>query len=858
MTKHNKTIDPPRRIWARACALALIAAMLLTGAYAGGAVTLAESKASTPGTIETVDTRSKGVHINLFDYDSSTVNPKYMDSQNSKQWFQFIGGGTNSNDFRWNHWTGAENYPMYSRGGVYQGILKKQLGEDQFPALVDQYGQDTLSGDASLKHLFSPNNNSAEQTITDANHLFSIDENGYYVYDSRQNFASINAKTRDFKVYRTAYQPNEIAASNPKFLPFNDLRVNASQQIDADHLNSNVNYHFGMTVDFNFLQPKDGKADSPSGEKQNMKFEFTGDDDVWLFIDGYLVLDMGGIHDPYEGTVNFATGDVFVERIWGAQGAQTGGTKSLYQLMEAAGASPAYLEKNFEKNEADKWIFKDYTTHTFNYYYLERGAGGSNCKIKFNLQSIPDDTLYVQKLIQDSPLADFADAEFRFQVDVSQVDQNGEPRLGEENLIPYQGYYQIYKGVVGKGNGTPVGEPQYTGDGTFILQHYQYVKLLPEHELSDGQTSTPVKATSDFRAAEIDAYSNHYQVDINNSTATWIGEGGQTGAYTSGLLNRTDASAVIFRNIVTKDTIEKMFTLKIEKKLRNGAASDDSYPMQIMIGGKPYANGLYYQYDKAGNIIPNEHHADANGTVRIPAGEAIAIQTVPWGTSFEIKEILGSELQPKYQLPTYQIANGADTSTNGSASGKIPENETQDGTTTTVTITNTLKTGGFTIKKVGEENAPLTGAGFELREAIANWDDTWSDQENGQVYYPNDISGFLTGVDGIAAFQNIPFGTYLLYETKAPAGYQLPTAPIRVTVSAKNVTLTINGEQVTVPAPTGEAETGREVPIPNKEKDQLPIAGGAGTLWFTYGGLALTGAAALLYGRQRRSKGKHE
>ena len=63
--------------------------------------------------------------------------------------------------------------------------------------------------------------------------------------------------------------------------------------------------------------------------------------------------------------------------------------------MRRNGASYEYLRDNFEKNEKGQWIFKDYTTHTFNYYYLERGAGGSNCKIKFNLQSIPDDTIYV-------------------------------------------------------------------------------------------------------------------------------------------------------------------------------------------------------------------------------------------------------------------------------------------------------------------------------------------------------------------------------------------------------------------------------------------------------------------------------
>lgn len=168
------------------------------------------------------------------------------------------------------------------------------------------------------------------------------------------------------------------------------------------------------------------------------------------------------------------------------------------------------------------------------------------------------------------------------------------------------------------------------------------------------------------------------------------------------------------------------------------------------------------------------------------------------------------------------------------------------------TITNTLKVASFTIKKVDKENPdkPLEGATFELVKAAENWE---------PIDQKNPVAIEATKEDGKATFNDIPFGNYLLYETKAPAGYKLPKDPVRVTVEAGMVTLmNVNGETIgTVTPPTeGESTSQPYVTIPNKENDKLPVAGGAGTLWFTGGGLALAGAAALLYFKQRRKKGE--
>lgn len=225
-----------------------------------------------------------------------------------------------------------------------------------------------------------------------------------------------------------------------------------------------------------------------------------------------------------------------------------------------------------------------------------------------------------------------------------------------------------------------------------------------------------------------------------------------------------------------------------------------------------------------------------------------SFSNLPSGHTYFIQEQMSDNLSNRY-TSTIETDNVllilGDTNTGSEAKG--------------FTITNTLKVTSFTIKKVDENTKnPLEGARFELREAVVDGD-TWSDQENGKIYYPNGNENFLTGSDGKATFNDIPFGNYLLYETKAPAGYKLPKDPVRVTVEAGMVTLmNVNGETIgTVTPPTeGESTSQPDVTIPNKENDKLPVAGGAGTLWFTGGGLALAGAAALLYFKQRRKKGE--
>ena len=87
--------------------------------------------------------------------------------------------------------------------------------------------------------------------------------------------------------------------------------LNANNQGNAEP----VNHHLGMTIETSFRQPINGKVGSSP-----MTFEFAGDDDVWVFIDDVLVLDLGGIHSELFGTIDFASGNIYLGTAFNTNG----------------------------------------------------------------------------------------------------------------------------------------------------------------------------------------------------------------------------------------------------------------------------------------------------------------------------------------------------------------------------------------------------------------------------------------------------------------------------------------------------------------------------------------------------------
>lgn len=374
----------------RVLAVPLAACALLFGA------TSASADQTVPFSNHIVKTvNPTGTTVNLFDYwvvngdNDKSVNINNNNGNNNTginkdHQLKFNGGaGTGINK-----WTGKSAINGCGRLSFVKNTLV-----NGYPSIkAGTYTSYNTSGtytDESLAYLF--NNDSqvnGKAVYNKVQGLFQL-KNGYYVYDSYGsdgNYAVYNSTTNSFDVYDKAgvYKDSVSDANRGQFFPFDSadkVFEERNSQLSpigiTDGTNDKLNHHFGMSMTTEFVQPTNGKT--TKGE--DMIFEFSGDDDVWVYIDGVLVGDLGGIHEKATLEINFANGEVKVGHVDGANGTKKEIEKTnIKAKFEDAGADTT----NFSGN-----TFSDSTKHKLSFFYLERGAGASNMSLKFNLTTLP-------------------------------------------------------------------------------------------------------------------------------------------------------------------------------------------------------------------------------------------------------------------------------------------------------------------------------------------------------------------------------------------------------------------------------------------------------------------------------------
>ena len=248
-----------------------------------------------------------------------------------------------------------------------------------------------------LQYLFEPANGNYKKTYTNVTGLFQLDEDGYYYYDMRENFAEFSQDGGNhFILYDApATTRTDGDRSIGNFFPFNkgsevfnglDSSGNLTSSVYC--ANNAMNHHLGMTVEVAFRQPASGKINTGSKGQQPMTFQFSGDDDVWVFIDDVLVLDLGGIHSELYGTIDFSTGDVYIGRSFNTNGIPSDPADPAHMVTHT---NLRDLYTAATKEGETKWSGNTYasnTSHTLKMFYLERGNYDSSIALRFNLQPL--------------------------------------------------------------------------------------------------------------------------------------------------------------------------------------------------------------------------------------------------------------------------------------------------------------------------------------------------------------------------------------------------------------------------------------------------------------------------------------
>lgn len=408
----------------------------------GGTIYLVYQEQTTAlPTVGTIDSTSKGITMRMINY-SSPADGLSND----------IGGPYTDNN---------------KSGGIKQNLLNRVLTEG-YPVTV---------GGTSLKTLFTGG--------TNVNHLFlqsSFDADGSYEYSSFKNYAHLE-DNGDFTVYDALGTPSDegyLWYRRGNFMPYNSISASGvstnknlydesgNKLSDTDlaygktlyKTQGTNDYYFGMYVEADFSQPKDGQLTKGS----DMVYEFNGDDDLWVYVDGVLMLDIGGIHDAHSGSINFATGAITYD---------SASPTTIKAQFQAAGVFPdgsawdnSRVSEFFNGN-----TLKDFTEHNFKMFYMERGAGASNLKMKFNLEVIPTYEVNFNKVDTQGAALPGAEFEIRDDNDNSRVYNVTSGSDGRVSVRLHEGTYTMTETQAPTGYLVASGTWKITvnSDGTYTI-----------------------------------------------------------------------------------------------------------------------------------------------------------------------------------------------------------------------------------------------------------------------------------------------------------------------------------------------------------------------------------------------------
>ena len=516
---------------------------------------------------------------------------------------------------------------------VAQGIVGKNLddgnlitsytNENGDPVKVPFFNEDAYPNQSKYmrfyNNLYFPFTKTTNDKGVSTYSFDSAKNTVYYDYDNKKIVRKDDLKIHD------ASKDNSIG-----YFPFNSTDPDQSAK-------DNLNYGFGTQFTIPFTVTETGK----NVDGSEMEFNFTGDDDVWVYIDGALVLDMGGAHKKAEGKINFAKQEATIRT--GTSNAKLGNSLTVggRTPAEPNGNTTVKFENIMVKKSGsepvtlDKYMKKSGTVHELKMYYMERGMWNSNMSISYSFVPLPSGLTLSKTLDTTDVNAGLKNAvqgldNFDFKIQKKNLKTDEANYSDVENLG-----YTLYD----YDDRTFPGQEAKDSTATFSSSYFASDFI----NTKDKNNSSAFYAGTGFQITESIPQGTKLQYDTSKTrwgvydsiTSRAAIEGGKGAVATFNMGDDTSSEMDVVNRYVNFVNTPKVGSLSVAKKYEGYAPENETFGFTVLVDltGHDYYDSYKLEYNGTQNGTTDE-----NGHFTLKVGDTVTFAGIPAGATYKVVE----------------------------------------------------------------------------------------------------------------------------------------------------------------------------------------------------------------------------
>lgn len=529
------------------------------------------------------------------------------------------------------YWQGA-NVAFESNDGIYtcvaQGIVGKNLDDGNLitsytyngnSVKVPFFNEDAYDGQGTYMKFY----NNLQFPFTKKTNDKGVST---YSFDSEQN--TVHYDYENNKIVRDDTIKIHDVGGDTGYFPFNSVDPSAKD---------NLNYGFGTQFTIPFTVTETGK----NVDGTSMTFKFTGDDDVWVYIDGALVLDMGGAHCKAEGEINFATQMATITT--GTSDAKLGNQPTAGGRVAAKDngkRTVGFKNITVKKSDGNTISLADYMkesgkVHELKMYYMERGMWDSNMSISYSFVPLPSGLTLSKTLDTKDVNAGLKNAV----QGLDNFDFNIQTRNLKDREANYSDVDNLGYTLYDYNDNTYPGQVAKNSTATFSSSYYasEFIDTTDENNSSAFYAGTGFKITESIPKGtklQYDETKTKWGVydSVTSRAAKYQGEGA-VATFDMGDVNSSEMDVV--NRYVNFVNTPKVGSLSVEKIYNGTAPKDKTFGFTVMVDltGHDYYDSYKLEYTGTQNGTTDE-----NGHFTLKVGDTVTFAGIPAGATYKVVE----------------------------------------------------------------------------------------------------------------------------------------------------------------------------------------------------------------------------